>query len=89
MNIVYSSSDSYAEICGVSVVSLFENNKDADNICVFIIDNGISKDNKSRFIATAKKYGRTIEFVNKVDLDKLTNTHVYTGRWNIGTFFRL
>lgn len=89
MNIVYSSSETYAEICGISIVSLFENNKDAEDIRVFIIDNGISNLNKKRLLNTAVAYKRTIEFVNKVDLDNLTHTHVYTGRWNVGTFFRL
>ena len=27
MNVVYSSSDSYCEICGISILSLLENNK--------------------------------------------------------------
>lgn len=46
MNIVYSSSDSYAEIAGVSIVSLFENNKDIKEMVIYIIDNGISDSNK-------------------------------------------
>ena len=32
MNIVYSSSDSYAPIAGVSIMSLLHNNTDADEI---------------------------------------------------------
>lgn len=89
MNIVYSSSDSYSEICGISIVSLFENNKDIDDIHVYIVDNDISEINKNRLLNTAKAYGRTISFVEKVDLEKLTNTSIYVGQWNIGTFFRL
>lgn len=89
MNIVYSSSDSYAELCGISIVSLFENNKDVDVIDVYIIDNGISQENKNKLEATVKKYSRYINFVNKVNLEEKAHTKVYTGRWNIGTFFRL
>lgn len=89
MNIVYSSSDSYSEICGISIVSLFENNRDVDDIKVFIVDNDISAVNKERLLNTANKYNRTIIFVEKVDLEKLANTSIYTGQWNIGTFFRL
>ena len=89
MNIVYSSSDSYAEICGVSLTSLLLNNKDADEINIFIVDNDISDINKQRLIDTAKNFKRSISFVDKVDLDSLTKTRVYVGRWNIGTFFRL
>lgn len=89
MNVVYSSSDLYSEICGVSIVSLFENNKDVDEITVYIIDNNISKLNKSRLENTGNKYSRKIVFVEKIDLDELTKTKVYVGRWNIGTFYRL
>lgn len=89
MNIVYSSSDIYAEICGVSLTSLLENNKESDEINVFIVDNDISELNKQRLENTTKKYGRSITFVSKIELEKLTNTRIYTGRWNIGTYFRL
>ena len=89
MNIVYSSSDSYAEICGISITSLFENNKSVDKITVFIIDNNISEVNKERLQKTAKKYMRELVFVPKIDLEKIANTQIYVGRWNIGTFFRL
>ena len=89
MNIVYSSSDSYAEICGISITSLFENNKDVEDITIFVIDNNISDLNKTRLLNTANKYNRIISFVEKVDIEKITNTNIYVGRWNISTFFRL
>jgi len=89
MNVVYSSSDSYAEICGVSLVSLFENNKDVGTINVYIVDNDISELNKKRLENTAKEYSRNLFFVNKIDVNELTKTNIYVGRWNIGTFYRL
>lgn len=89
MNVAYSSSESYAEICGISLVSLFENNKDVDWITVYIIDNNISEQNKQRLKKTAEKYSRELIFVSCFDLEKLTHTNIYVGRWNISTFFRL
>lgn len=89
MNIVYSSSDLYSEICGVSMVSLYENNKDVDDITVYIIDNGISDINKNRLKNTSIKYNRKLVFLDKIDVNKLTKTKIYVGRWNIATFFRL
>ena len=56
MNVVYSSSDSYSETCGISIVSLFENNLDVEQIRVVIVDNDISSCNKERLLNTAKKY---------------------------------
>ncbi len=89
MNILYSSSDSYAEICGISMTSLFENNKEVTELTVYLVDNDISEKNKARLNATAEKYGRELVFISKIDLRKLANTDIYEGRWNIGTFFRL
>lgn len=89
MNIVYSSSDSYSELCGISITSVCENNKDVDGISFYVIDNGISIDNKKRLEKTVERYSRSIIFVPKIDLQSLTQTSIYVGRWNIGTFFRL
>lgn len=89
MNIVYSSSDSYAELCGISLVSLFENNKEVEKIKVYIINNGIKENNINKLLKVAEKYEREMLFVNSIDIEKITNTNIYVGRWNIGTFFRL
>ena len=89
MNILYSSSDSYAEICGISMVSLLENNKEVDELKIYLVDNDISEKNKKRLFMTADKYHRELIFLPKINLQKLANTEIYEGRWNIGTFFRL
>lgn len=60
MNIVYSSSDSYAPIAGVSIMSLLHNNTDSESINIYMIDNSISAENKHRFEEMVGKYGRTI-----------------------------
>ena len=89
MNIVYSSSDSYAEICGISLLSLYENNKEIDEIVTYIIDNDISPENKNNLRKIGKKYERKIIFKEKFDIEKISKTKINVGRWNIGTFFRL
>lgn len=63
MNIVYSSSDSYAECTGVSLWSLFENNKDVDSLCVYILDTDISELNKNKLIEVANSFNRSISFI--------------------------
>ena len=89
MNVIYSSSDSYAEICGISLTSLLENNKSSKEINVFIIDNGISEKNREKLGKTVKNYNRKLTFLPKPEIEKLVTSEIYTGRWNIGTFFRL
>lgn len=64
VNVVYCSSDLFSEVCAVSIVSLFENNKHLKEIRVFIIDDEISEENKSRLEKIGIKYGRTIEFIS-------------------------
>lgn len=89
MNVVYSSSDSYSPIAGVSICSLLHNNKDAEEINIYMIDNNISDENKKRFSDMTESFGRKIVFIPRPDLNKQTDVDIEVGRWNISTFFRL
>lgn len=62
MNIVYSASDLYSSLAGISLTSIFENNKWADEINVFVMDNGIGIENKDKLYSLANKYGRKLSF---------------------------
>ena len=50
-HIVYASDNRFAEILGVSLVSLYENSKDMDDIVVYILDSGIADDNRQKLIS--------------------------------------
>lgn len=89
MDILYSSSDSYAFLTGISMVSLLENNKQCDHIHFYIMDNKITETNKVKLIQVANSYGREISFVTMPDMKKLTGQEIDTKRWNISTFGRL
>lgn len=89
MNIVYSSSDLYAPIAGVSLYSLLESNRDAGELNVYIIDNGISRENREKFRNMCREFGRNITFYPIMDIEKLTGSAVDIGKWNISTFARL
>ena len=65
MNIIYSSSNKYAPYCGISILSLFENNKDAKTINVYVIDGEISEENKKKFRMLERQYGRIITFLDR------------------------
>ena len=64
MNIVYSTDDNYARHAGISMTSLFDNNKNIDIIDVYIIDNGITDINRQNLESITHKYGRTIYFID-------------------------
>ena len=89
MDILYSSSDSYAFLTGISILSLLENNRECDAIHIYIMDNHISDINKNRLIEVAKEYQRDISFVPMPDMKELTGQEIDTRRWNISTFGRL
>lgn len=57
-HVVYASDDGFAEILGVSLVSLFECSKDMDEIQVYILDSGISEKNHCCIEEVCQKYGR-------------------------------
>ena len=71
LNILMQSSDFYSPFAGVMLTSLFENNKDSDEIEVFLINDGISEENLRRFTACSDYYNRKITFI---DAAGITNT---------------
>lgn len=63
VNVTYCSSDLFSEVCAVSIVSLFENNKHLKAINVFIIDDNITETNKKRLLDMAMQYKRNVIFL--------------------------
>ncbi len=78
---------------GVSICALFENNRSANDICVYIIDDGIDKDNKDKLELLAGTYGRKLLFLTGEVLlnDKdIARTFEYTSfRKNTHSYFKL
>lgn len=70
MNIVYHCTDNYAFITGTSITSIFENNKDIDEINIYIIENGFHEETKKKYERIAEKYGRKIFFIPMPDIKK-------------------
>lgn len=89
MDILYSSSDSYAFLTGISILSLLENNKSCDRIHIYIMDNHISAENKDKLVEVVNNYKKQISFVPMPDMKELTGQEINTRRWNISTFGRL
>lgn len=89
MNIVYSSDNNFADVMGVSITSLFENNKNCEEINVFIIDNNISEINKNKLQALALKYNRNINFVLFPDLNEFIDIEINVKKWALASFGRL
>ncbi|MDO4962377.1 MAG: glycosyltransferase family 8 protein [Eubacteriales bacterium] len=69
MNIVYNCNDKFAVHTAVSITSLFEHNKSADEINVYILGNGVRNLSISRFDETAARYGRAIQVIDLKDYE--------------------
>lgn len=48
MNIIYASNDNYAQYLGISMLSLMENNRDMEEIVIYVLDQGIGPENKNK-----------------------------------------
>ena len=62
MNVVYSSSDSYSMVAGISMYSLLENNRSVDELNIFLIENGMTQENKDKFSTMCKKFDRHFRY---------------------------
>lgn len=91
MNIVYHASDSFAKVTGTSIVSIFENNKDAKDIVVYIIEKNFTNENKKKITELSDKYARKIVFIPMPDINKSQNLQlkVVKDRWIFDSYCRL
>lgn len=90
MHIVYASDDNFAEIMGVSIVSLFKNNKDMEQIIVYILDSEISEKNKGRIESVFKIYGRPAPvWIVAPNINDILSMEVKQDRNSISQFARL
>ncbi len=65
--VAYGADDNYAKYLGISMLSLFQTNKDFDEINVFVMDCGIEEANKEKLVSIAKEYNRVIQFISMKD----------------------
>lgn len=90
MYIVYASDDNFAEILGVSIVSLFENNKDMDEIVVYILDSRIKDKNKNRIETIFKKYNRPSPiWIEATNINEVLRMNVKQDRGSMSQFARI
>lgn len=87
MNILYTCDNNYVWLMGISVISLFENNKCMDELTVYLLGNKISLENKSALNKIAEKYNRKIIVIDVPDFD--IPKSLVSSRWPISAFIRL
>lgn len=92
-NILYQSDDNYAVFMGVSICSLLENNKKAEEINIYVIDDAISAGRKSELMQMAEEYERQLFFISPDSIleDRdIASAFSYTGmRKNTHSYLKL
>lgn len=89
-HIVYASDDRFAEIFGVSLVSLYENSKDMDDIIVYVLDSGITLENREKIESIAASYGRSsITWIPAKDISRVLSMEVKVDRGSLSQYARL
>ena len=89
-HIVYASDDRFAEILGVSLVSLYENSSDMEEIIIYILDSGIKVKNKAWIEAISRRYERTTPtWIKAQDISKVLSMEVALDRGSLSQYARL
>lgn len=91
MNIAYHSSDSFAPVLGISMASVFENNKDFEDITVYVIENKITEENKQKLRQLADNYGRNVVFVPMPDINETEHLNLkkVKEKWIFDSYCRM
>ena len=89
MNVVYTFDNGYAEITAVSIVSLLENNKHVERLDLYIIDCGISDENKMKISSLINSFERTVVFVPSIDISSKVTIKLETLYWSEVCYIRL
>lgn len=89
-HIVYASDDKFAEILGVSLISLYENSKDMDDIVVYVLDSGIDRQSKDWLLSVSRSYGRhDIAFIPAKNISENLSMNAAVNRGSLSQDARL
>jgi lipopolysaccharide biosynthesis glycosyltransferase len=89
-HVVYASDDKFAEILGVSLVSLYENSKDMDDIVVYVFESGIADENKQKLLSVCKDYARSdLVFIPGKNISEKLSMDVAVDRGSLSQYARL
>lgn len=82
MNIVYTTNEAFVAKVAASICSVFENNKQMDEIRIFIVGQEISAESKRKFLEMAGKYKRKIDIIPLQSINTYIEFEYDTGGWN-------
>lgn len=90
VNVLYLCDNNYVVYLGVSLTSLFENNKSIHVLTVYVIEDDIVSDNKGVLNSIALKYGRNIIYLDMTKgIEKLKELRTPLYRGSYTTYLKL
>ena len=91
MFVSYTSSDEYAPMTGISIYSLLSNNTQTDEITIFLLDLGITDENKKKINGVVSYFGRRIEYIQVNDsvIENYIGAKVPAHYGSLATYARL
>ena len=91
MNIAYHSSDSFAPVLAVSMVSIMENNKGMDEITFYVLEKQMSEESKHKLSQMVASYNRKLVLIPMPDMQKDFNFPIARVRkkWILDSYCRL
>ncbi len=89
MNILYASNDGFVRHLGTSMCSLFDKNREADEITVYVLSLGLSKENIEKLQEIADRFQRHLVIIEMGDLREKFDFDVDTGGYDISIMGRL
>ena len=90
LNVLYACDENYAPFAGVSMTSLFMNNRDLERIRVYLVLDNVSEQNRTRYRELAQQYGREVVLIDAQDVvEKIKALNIPMYRGSYTTNFRL
>lgn len=91
LNVMYICDDRYAEIAGISILSMFENNNSNNiKITVYLLGVKVSKENKDKLLRLGQNYGQSVVFIDaEEEYKNIEKTGINGYRGSIMTNLRL
>lgn len=82
MNIVYTTNEAFVAKVAASICSVVENNKEADDIRIFVMGQGLSEKSCKRLNKLVSRYGRALEIIPLENVWSFFDFDFDTGGWN-------
>ncbi len=90
MHVVYASDDRFAEILGVSLCSLYDSCCAMNDIVVYVLDSGISAENKEKLSSITARYNRSaLVWIPATNISDKLQMEVAVDRGSLSQYARL